>query len=68
MDASTPSESDARQISDKLTDADEERYAQAADWAESVEGLPAAAKILDATIARDGRELVEELSRRVPIG
>ena len=45
----------------KLTDADEERYAHAADWAESVGGLPADASVIDATIAHDGRKLMEEL-------
>jgi hypothetical protein len=45
----------------KLTKAEEERYARAADWAESIDGIPAEAAVIDATIAHDGRTLMEDV-------
>ena len=45
----------------KLSKAKEERYARAADWAESLEGIHQDATVVDATINQDGRKLMEEL-------
>lgn len=45
----------------KLTKAEEERYARAADWAEGIEEIPAGATVVDATATQDGRRLMEEL-------
>lgn len=45
----------------KLSKAEEERYARAADWAESMESIPLEATVVDATINQDGRTLMEDL-------
>lgn len=45
----------------KLSKAEEERYAQAADWAEGVQDIPADATVVDATISQDGRRMMEDL-------
>ncbi|WP_158867165.1 ribbon-helix-helix domain-containing protein [Leifsonia sp. AG29] len=45
----------------KLSKADEERYARAAEWAESIEEIPADANVVDATVNQDGRRLMEDL-------
>ncbi len=44
-----------------LTKSEEERYARAADWAECVDGIPAEAAVIDATIPQDGRTLMADL-------
>lgn len=48
-------------MSRKLTEAEEERYSRAADWAEGLEGIPAGATVVDATVNQDGRRLMEDL-------
>jgi hypothetical protein len=45
----------------KLTEADEERYARLADWAENADDIPEGAEVVDAEATQAGRALMEEL-------
>ncbi|MFP3467100.1 ribbon-helix-helix domain-containing protein [Leifsonia sp. SIMBA_070] len=44
-----------------MSNADEDRYAEAAAWAESIEEIPENATVVDAAESHDGRALMEEL-------